>query len=65
MFEAGPHQSGHALRAFWCEERLEIGTAVEIIPPHCYQTVIMYLYYHCVRGDTLVDIWPLDARSSA
>jgi 3-hydroxy-D-aspartate aldolase len=47
------------------DERLELGTAVEIIPPHCYQTVIMYPYYHCVRGDTLVDIWPLDARSSA
>ena len=46
-------------------ERLELGTAVEVIPPHCYQTVIMYPCYHCVRGDTLVDIWPLDARSSA
>lgn len=46
-------------------ERLEVGAPVEIIPPHCYQTVIMYPYYHCVRGDTLVHIWPLDARSSA
>jgi D-serine deaminase-like pyridoxal phosphate-dependent protein len=27
--------------------------------------VIMYPWYHCVRGDTLVDIWPLDARESA
>lgn len=41
-----------------------IGDAVEIIPPHCYQTVIMYPYYHCVRGDDLVDIWPLDARAN-
>jgi 3-hydroxy-D-aspartate aldolase len=46
-------------------ERLELGTAFEIVPPHCYQTVIMYSHYHCVRGDTLVDIWPLDARPSA
>jgi 3-hydroxy-D-aspartate aldolase len=46
------------------DERIEIGTAVEIVPPHCYQTVIMYTHYHIVRGDTLVDIWPLDARSS-
>jgi D-serine deaminase-like pyridoxal phosphate-dependent protein len=44
--------------------RPKIGAAIEIIPPHCYQTVIMYPYYHCVRGDTLVDIWPLDARSN-
>ena len=41
--------------------RSRSATAVEIIPPHCYQTVIMYSYYHCVRGDTLVDIWPIDA----
>jgi hypothetical protein len=47
------------------EERLEIGTSIEIIPPHCYQTVIMYSHYHIVRGDALVDIWPLDAWSSA
>jgi 3-hydroxy-D-aspartate aldolase len=46
-------------------EQLEIGTPIEIIPPHCYQTVIMYSHYHIVRGDTLADIWPLDARSSA
>lgn len=38
-----------------------VGTAVELLPPHCYQTVIMYPHYHCVRGDTLVDIWPIDA----
>ena len=38
-----------------------VGTAVELLPPHCYQTVIMYSHYHCVRGDTLVDIWPIDA----
>jgi D-serine deaminase-like pyridoxal phosphate-dependent protein len=37
------------------------GTSVELLPPHCYQTVIMYSNYHCVRGDTLVDIWPIDA----
>ena len=44
--------------------RLEIGDTVAIIPPHCYQTVIMYDYYHCIRGDTLVDIWQVDARQS-
>ena len=40
---------------------LAIGDVVEIMPPHCYQTVIMYSHYHCVRGDDLVDIWPVDA----
>jgi 3-hydroxy-D-aspartate aldolase len=38
-----------------------VGSAVELLPPHCYQTVIMYSHYHCVRGDVLVDIWPIDA----
>jgi 3-hydroxy-D-aspartate aldolase len=38
-----------------------VGTTVELLPPHCYQTVIMYSHYHCVRRDTLVDIWPIDA----
>jgi 3-hydroxy-D-aspartate aldolase len=38
-----------------------VGSTVELLPPHCYQTVIMYSHYHCVRGDTLVDIWPIDA----
>jgi D-serine deaminase-like pyridoxal phosphate-dependent protein len=40
---------------------LKIGDVVEVMPPHCYQTAIMFSHYHCVRGDDLVDIWPLDA----
>jgi D-serine deaminase-like pyridoxal phosphate-dependent protein len=40
---------------------LAVGEVVEVIPPHCYQTAVMYPVYHCVRGDTLVDIWPLEA----
>jgi D-serine deaminase-like pyridoxal phosphate-dependent protein len=43
---------------------LEVGDAVEIQPPHCYQTVAMYPRYHCVRGDDLVDVWPVDARDN-
>ena len=43
-------------------EHLEIGTAVELVTPHCDPTVNLHDFYHCVRGDTLVDIWPIDAR---
>ncbi len=43
------------------KDRLEVGEAVEILPPHCYQTTVLYRYFHVVRGDTLVDIWPVDA----
>ncbi len=43
-------------------ERLAVGAALECIAPHCDPTVNLYDHYHCVRGDTLVDIWPIEAR---
>ena len=43
---------------------LEVGTRVELMAPHCDPTVNLFNHYHCVRGDTLVDIWPVDARGS-
>lgn len=43
--------------------RPEIGEALECVTPHCYGTLNLYGIYHCVRGDTLVDIWPIDARA--
>ena len=46
------------------EDSLAVGDVVELMPPHCYQTVAMYSHYHVVRGDELVDIWPVDARAS-
>ncbi|MFN4088953.1 MAG: DSD1 family PLP-dependent enzyme [Alphaproteobacteria bacterium] len=42
--------------------RLAIGDAVECVTPHCDPTVNLYDHYHVVRGDTLVAIWPVDAR---
>ena len=41
----------------------QVGEALECITPHCYGTLNLYAVYHCVRGDTLVDIWPIDARA--
>jgi D-serine deaminase-like pyridoxal phosphate-dependent protein len=38
-----------------------VGSTFEVIPPHCYQTVVLHSLYHCVAGDMLVDIWPIDA----
>ncbi len=43
-------------------ERLALGDAVECIVPHCDPTINLHDFFHCVRGDTLVDIWPVDAR---
>jgi D-serine deaminase-like pyridoxal phosphate-dependent protein len=41
---------------------LTIGHVVEFLTSHCDPTVNLYDYYHCVRGNTLVDIWPIEAR---
>jgi D-serine deaminase-like pyridoxal phosphate-dependent protein len=42
--------------------KLKIGDTVEFMTPHCDPTINLYDRYHCVRGDTLVEIWPVDAR---
>jgi D-serine deaminase-like pyridoxal phosphate-dependent protein len=42
--------------------RLKVGDLVEFLTPHCDPTINLYDRYHLVRGDTLVDIWPVDAR---
>jgi 3-hydroxy-D-aspartate aldolase len=41
-----------------------VGDRISLIPPHSWQTVPLYGLYHCVSGDTLVDIWPVDALAS-
>jgi 3-hydroxy-D-aspartate aldolase len=43
-------------------QNLTVGDLIELVPPHCDPTINLYDRYHCVRGDTLVDIWPVDAR---
>ena len=42
--------------------RPALGAIVECVTPHCDPTVNLHDVYHVVRGDTLVDIWPVDAR---
>jgi len=43
---------------------MKLGDKVEIVTPHCDPTINMHDYYHCVRGNRLVYIWPVDARGS-
>ena len=40
----------------------ELGAIVTFAAPHCDPTVNLYDCYHLVRGDTLVGIWPIEAR---
>lgn len=39
-----------------------LGERLECMVSHCDPTVVLYDAFHCVRGDVLVDIWPVDAR---
>ncbi len=41
---------------------LTVGDRVECRLPHCDPTINLYDRIHCVRGDALVDVWPIDAR---
>ncbi len=43
-------------------ETLAPGAVLTCAVPHCDPTVNLYDHYHVVRGDLLVDIWPVDAR---
>ena len=45
-------------------DRLAVGDVVEVMPPHCYQTLCLYSHYHVVQGDSLFDLWPVSARES-
>ena len=39
-----------------------LGDNVTFAAPHCDPTVNLHDAYHLVRGDTLVEIWPIEAR---
>lgn len=39
-----------------------LGAAITLRTPHCDPTVNLYDVYHVVRGDELIDIWPVTAR---
>ena len=43
---------------------MALGAKVELVTPHCDPTINLHDFIHCVRGQTLVDIWPVDARGS-
>jgi D-serine deaminase-like pyridoxal phosphate-dependent protein len=39
-----------------------LGEVVTFAAPHCDPTVNLYEAYHAVKGDTLVGVWPIEAR---
>jgi len=40
----------------------KVGRAIDLVTPHCDPTVNLHDFYHVLSGDTLIDIWPIDAR---
>jgi D-serine deaminase-like pyridoxal phosphate-dependent protein len=42
--------------------RLHVDDAVELIAPHCDTTANLHACFHAMRGDRLVEIWPLHRR---
>jgi D-serine deaminase-like pyridoxal phosphate-dependent protein len=47
------------------EASVRRGDLIVCVVPHCDPTVNLYDHYHCMRGDVLVDLWPVDARGRA
>lgn len=45
-------------------ERLKVGDMVSCLVPHCDPTVNLYDHYHCIEGDRLTEILPIDARGN-
>jgi D-serine deaminase-like pyridoxal phosphate-dependent protein len=43
---------------------LDLGAKAECVVPHCDPNVNLFDHYHVVRGETLVDIWPVAARGN-
>lgn len=44
---------------------VELGELTTWVVPHCDPTLNLFDWYHCVRGDDLVDIWAIEARGRA
>jgi D-serine deaminase-like pyridoxal phosphate-dependent protein len=44
---------------------LTVGDGLACIVPHCDPTVNLHDRYHVVRGDTLVEIWPIQGRGKS
>ena len=42
--------------------RPALGARIELVTPHCDPTVNLHDVFHVMDGDTLVALWPIDAR---
>ncbi len=52
----------HGAVEFGNRQAPPLGAVVEFLTPHCDPTVNLYACYRIVRGDEVVDEWPISAR---
>jgi 3-hydroxy-D-aspartate aldolase len=57
-FFFGDEQGG----VIYAGEPLSPGKIIACVVPHCDPTVNLYDCFHVVRGETLVEIWPIEGR---
>ena len=43
-------------------QNLKIGERIELVPGYADMTCVLHDFFYVFQGDTLVDIWPLEAR---
>jgi D-serine deaminase-like pyridoxal phosphate-dependent protein len=43
-------------------QQLKIGERIELVPGYADMTCVLHDFFYVFQGDTLVDIWPLEAR---
>jgi D-serine deaminase-like pyridoxal phosphate-dependent protein len=54
----------HGVLTYEGGQRYRVGDKIRLTPGHCDPTVNLYDWYVCVRGNTVQDLWPVDARGA-
>lgn len=62
IFEYGGDEHGILRRADGGDHNWTVGDRLRLTPSHCDTTVNLYDQYIVVRGDSVVDVWPIEAR---
>jgi D-serine deaminase-like pyridoxal phosphate-dependent protein len=52
----------HGALDFEAGDMPALGSTIEFLTSHCDPTVNLYSTFHVVRGDEVIDVWPVDAR---
>ena len=58
-YEAAGDEHGRVMVA---GTRPDLGSKLELIPSHCDTTINLHDYYHVVRDEEVVAVWPIAAR---